>query len=139
VVEAKLDWRASAMKPKPLQTIQQDPVRATFRRGYTKADMNRSVACDTPIYVPWYTGLLHCLLHLASIPAGHRYQGAVEPNDQNHPMVRAKVLDVRVAEEAVIDLYEQSAKGMLAEHDRRSSSSGHGRFCVLEQIQLDRT
>jgi hypothetical protein len=33
---------------------------------------------------------LHCLLHLASIPAGHRYQGAVEPNDQNHPMVRAK-------------------------------------------------
>jgi hypothetical protein len=41
------------------------------------------------------------LLHLASIPAGHRYQGAVEP--QNHPMVRAKVLDVRVAEFADIE------------------------------------
>jgi hypothetical protein len=45
---------------------------------------------NTVIYVPRYSGLLHCSLHLASIPAGHRYQGAVEPNDQNHPMVRAK-------------------------------------------------
>jgi hypothetical protein len=31
VVEAKLDWRASAMKPKPLQTIQQDPTKHQSR------------------------------------------------------------------------------------------------------------
>lgn len=57
----------AAMKPKPLQTIQQDPVRATFRRGYTKAVMNRSVACDQGA-VAGYVRLLTLSSPLLSIP-----------------------------------------------------------------------
>ena len=58
------------MKPKSLQTVQQDPVRATLaglRRGYTEADMVRA-AVDTLARARLSSNIRLPLISLADLP-----------------------------------------------------------------------